>query len=51
MNAAAALVVGGRAPSFKDGVSVAASSIDTGAARGKLEGLVKLSGELAPAKK
>ena len=51
MNAAASLVVGGRAQSLKDGVSVAARSIDSGAARGKLEGLVKLSGELAPAKK
>src|SRR5215813_11553358 len=44
MNAAASLVVGGRAQSLKDGVSVAARSIDSGAARGKLEGLVKLSG-------
>jgi anthranilate phosphoribosyltransferase len=50
MNAAAALVVAGRAQSFKDGVSLGAKSVDCGAARGKLESLVALSQELAPKK-
>jgi anthranilate phosphoribosyltransferase len=50
MNAAAALVVGGRAQSLKDGVAVAGESVDSGAARGKLDGLVALSQELAPKK-
>jgi anthranilate phosphoribosyltransferase len=47
MNATAALVVGGKARDFKEGVPVAARSIDTGAARAKLEHLVTLSQELA----
>ena len=50
MNAAAALVVAGRAQSFKEGVSLAAKSVDSGAARSKLESLVALSQELAPKK-
>ena len=48
MNAAAALVVGGKARDVKDGVALAARSIDSGAARAKLEHLVSLSRELAP---
>src|SRR5712664_1710083 len=40
MNAAAALVVGVKARDFKEGVELAARSIDTGAARDKLEELV-----------
>ena len=47
MNAAAALVVGGKARDFKEGVALAARSIDSGAARAKLEHLVRLSRELA----
>jgi anthranilate phosphoribosyltransferase len=47
MNAAAALVVGGKARDFKDGVALAARSIDSGAARATLEHLVRLSRELA----
>jgi anthranilate phosphoribosyltransferase len=47
MNAAAALVAGGRARDLKEGVEVAARSVDSGAARGKLEGLVRLTRELA----
>jgi anthranilate phosphoribosyltransferase len=47
MNAAAALVVGGRARDLKEGVEVAARSIDSGAALAKLEGLIALSRELA----
>jgi anthranilate phosphoribosyltransferase len=47
MNAAAALVVGGQARDFEEGVAQAARSIDGGAARAKLEHLVRLSRELA----
>ena len=47
MNAAAALVVGGKARDFKEGVAGAARSIDTGAGRAKLEDLVRLSQQLA----
>ena len=39
-NAAAVLVVAGRATDFLDGVRVAIQSIDSGAAREKLEGLI-----------
>jgi len=47
MNAAAALVVGGKARDFKEGVALAAQSIDSGAAAAKLAGLVALSQRLA----
>lgn len=47
MNAAAALVVGGKARDFKEGVALAAQSIDSGAAAAKLTGLVALSQRLA----
>jgi anthranilate phosphoribosyltransferase len=47
MNAAAALVVGGKARDFKEGVALAAQSIDSGAAAGKLTGLIALSQRLA----
>lgn len=47
INAAAALVVGGKARDLKDGVSLAARSIDSGAARQKLAALVDLSRKLA----
>ena len=50
MNAAAALVAGGRARDLKEGVGLAASSIDGGGARGKLEALVALSQRLAQEK-
>src|SRR4051794_41126957 len=43
MNAAAALVVAGRASDFKDGISRAARSIDSGEAEGRLERLIKVS--------
>jgi anthranilate phosphoribosyltransferase len=39
LNAAAAIVAGGKASNLKDGVSLAAKSIDTGAAYKKLEAL------------
>jgi anthranilate phosphoribosyltransferase len=47
MNAAAALVVGGKARDFKDGVAQAAQAIDTGAATERLTGLISLSQKLA----
>src|SRR5206468_5301226 len=47
MNAAAALVVGAKARDLKEGVALAARSIDTDAARGKLERLVGLTRELS----
>jgi anthranilate phosphoribosyltransferase len=47
MNAAAALVVGGRARDLKEGVELAGRSIDAGAAREKLERLVRLTRELS----
>ena len=47
MNAAAALVVGGKAHDFKEGVTLAAQSVDSGAAAAKLAGLIALSQRLA----
>jgi anthranilate phosphoribosyltransferase len=47
MNAAAALVVGGTARDFREGVTLAAQSIDSGAAAAKLAGLIALSQRLA----
>ena len=43
LNAAAALLVAGKAKSLRDGVALAAESIDNGRAKGVLEALVKLS--------
>jgi anthranilate phosphoribosyltransferase len=50
INAAAALVAGGRARELKEGVEVAARSIDSRAARAKLEALVTLSQRLGAEK-
>ena len=50
MNAAAALVAGAHAKDLKDGVALAARSIDSGAARTKLDDLVALSKKLAAEK-
>ncbi len=50
VNAAAALVAGGRARDFKEGAQQAEQSIDGGAARGKLEALAELSQRLAAPK-
>jgi anthranilate phosphoribosyltransferase len=47
MNAAAALVVGGKAGDLKQGVGLAAQSVDSGAAAGKLSALIDLSRSLA----
>lgn len=43
LNTAAALIVGGKATGLKEGVKIAARSIDTGAAQGALERLVAIS--------
>ena len=45
MNAGAALVVAGKAESIKEGVNIAAKSIDNGAALAKLEELRRFSQE------
>jgi anthranilate phosphoribosyltransferase len=45
INAAAALVAGDLASDFREGVSLAAEAIDSGAAREKLEAFVKASNE------
>ena len=47
MNASAALVAGGKARDLKEGVALAAQSIDSGAARAKLERLIAVSQQLA----
>ena len=41
INASAALVAAGRAQGFQEGVAIAAESIDSGAAAGKLEALIR----------
>ena len=43
LNAAAALIVAGKASSLKEGVERAAESIDSGAAKAKLEALARLT--------
>lgn len=48
LNAAAALVAAGAAEDFRDGMHLAEKSIDSGAARDKLESLVRLTQERAP---
>jgi anthranilate phosphoribosyltransferase len=50
MNASAALVAGAKARDLKEGVGLAARSIDTGAARARLDALVTLSRKLAEEK-
>jgi anthranilate phosphoribosyltransferase len=47
INAAAALVAGGRAGSFQEGAELALRSIDSGAAAGKLDALIALSQKLS----
>ncbi|WGH78514.1 anthranilate phosphoribosyltransferase [Jannaschia ovalis] len=47
LNAAAALVVAGRAASLPEGVAMAAQSIDSGAAGAKVEALAKFTSEAA----
>ncbi len=43
LNAAAALIVAGRAKDLKDGVAIAAKSIDSGEAEGRLDRLIAVS--------
>ncbi|WP_371060215.1 anthranilate phosphoribosyltransferase [Rhodosalinus sp. 5P4] len=45
LNAAAALVVAGRASDEREGVAVARESLDSGAARGKVEALARITTE------
>ncbi|MFG1344443.1 anthranilate phosphoribosyltransferase [Xanthobacter autotrophicus DSM 431] len=47
-NAAAALVVAGRAQDLKEGVAMATTSLDTGSARARLEQLCAVSEKVAP---
>jgi anthranilate phosphoribosyltransferase len=47
LNAAAALMAAGRAEGFEDGLRLAAESIDSGAARAKLERLVAFTNQTA----
>ena len=42
VNAAAALVAAGKCETFLEGVAMAAVSIDSGAARGKVEALTRM---------
>jgi anthranilate phosphoribosyltransferase len=45
LNAAAALIVGGRAQNLREGVSIAERAIDSGAALARLEGLLARTGK------
>jgi anthranilate phosphoribosyltransferase len=45
LNAAAALVAAGKSDSIKDAVPIAAKSLDSGAAKGKLTGLVEFTNQ------
>lgn len=49
LNAAAALIVADKANDFKEGLEIAANSIDTGAAKSKLEQLVKFTQQFSNA--
>lgn len=49
LNAAAALVAAGSAEDVREGVSLAEKSLDSGAARSKLDALVRFTRERAPA--
>ncbi|MFG1464657.1 anthranilate phosphoribosyltransferase [Xanthobacter sp. DSM 24535] len=48
MNAAAALLIAGRAADLREGVAMAQTSLDTGSARARLETLVMISDKVAP---
>ncbi|MBA4788699.1 MAG: anthranilate phosphoribosyltransferase [Pseudomonadota bacterium] len=48
LNAAAALLVSGRAADLTEGVAMATTSVDTGSARARLETLVHVTEKLAP---
>ena len=47
LNAAAAIVVAGKSGDLRDGVGMAAESIDSGAAKSKVEGLARVTSETA----
>jgi anthranilate phosphoribosyltransferase len=47
LNAGAAIYVGGRAPTFEDGVERAFELLKSGAARAKLDAFVKFTQQLA----
>lgn len=47
LNAAAALVAGGKASDFREGIAIAAESIDSGAALRKLRDFVEITNDLA----
>ena len=49
LNAAAALVVAGRAGDLREGVRTAAEAVDDGKAQAALDRLVEISGRGAPA--
>jgi anthranilate phosphoribosyltransferase len=49
LNTGAALLIAGRASSVREGIALSANGIDTGAARGVLERLVKVSHQEAAA--
>ncbi len=44
VNAAVGIIVGGEALDFKEGMAKAKKSVESGAAYGKLKGLIKASG-------
>ena len=46
LNAAAAIVAGGKAPTLEAGIDLARQSLESGAALGKLDGLIDFSGKL-----
>ena len=48
LNAAAALVVAGRATDLRDGATIAARSLDSGAARASLTAMAAITGAPAP---
>jgi len=48
MNAAAALLIAGRADDLTSGVAIAQTSIDSGAARARLDHLITVSNKVAP---
>jgi anthranilate phosphoribosyltransferase len=47
LNAGVALYAANVAPSMMDGIQLARAAIESGAAKAKMEALIKLSGELA----
>jgi anthranilate phosphoribosyltransferase len=48
LNSAAAMVIAGRAPHLREGVALAAQSIDDGAAKAALDRLIAITHEPVP---